>query len=175
MFFILNLKKNLKLTPEYLGKRINKHLANLLNNAVEGSFDTKFGYIVKVLKHEKIGEGKVQDTSGDVLFPLLYKALVFMPYKGEVVDAIVHQVMEVGFTATLGPMSMFVASQNIAADYYLEPEARPHPRWVNKSEPSKVIQVGGDVRLRIMSVRVNGNEMMGVCEMSESYLGPISI
>ena len=175
MFFILNLKKNLQVTPEFLGKKISIHLLNLLKRAVEGSFNSRYGYLVKVLTVDKYGEGKVQDGSGDVLFPLSYKALVFMPYKGEVLDAVVTQVMEVGFMAAVGPMNLFVASQKISSDYRLDNEARPHPRWTSITDTNVHIQVNSDVRLKIIGIRVNGNEMLGVCEMSEDFLGPIKV
>ena len=61
MFFILNLKKNLQVTPEYLGKKISIHLLALLKRAVEGSFNSRYGYLVKVLTVDKYGEGKVQE------------------------------------------------------------------------------------------------------------------
>jgi DNA-directed RNA polymerase II subunit RPB7 len=168
MFFILNLKKNLNVTPEFLGKKISAHLHALLKRAVEGSFNSRYGYLVKVLTADNIGEGKVQDGSGDVVFLISYKALVFMPYKGEVLDAVVTQILEVGFTAAVGPMSLFVASQKITG-YRLDMDARPHPRWTSMIDGTLHIQVGSDVRLRIIGIRVNGNEMLGVCEMVESF------
>jgi DNA-directed RNA polymerase II subunit RPB7 len=175
MFFILNLKKNLLVTPEYLGKKLSAQLLNLLKRAVEGSFNSRYGYLVKVLTVDKYGEGKVQDGSGDVLFPLSYKALVFMPYKNEVLDALVTNVLTEGFMAAVGPMNLFVSSQKIPSDYRIDLEARPHPRWTSVSDSTCHIQLGSDVRVKIIGIRVNGNEMLGVCEMAENYLGPVKI
>jgi DNA-directed RNA polymerase II subunit RPB7 len=175
MFFILNLKKNLQVTPEYLGKKLSTHLLALLKRAVEGSFNNRFGYLVKVLTVDKYGEGKVQDGSGDVMFQLSYKALVFMPYKGEVVDAVVTQVMEVGFMAAVGPLGLFVSSDKILDRYRLELDAKPHARWANTQDSTCHIQISTDVRLKIIGIRVIGNEMIGVCEMAENYLGPVKV
>lgn len=169
MFFILNLKKNLSVTPEYLGKKISAHLLALLKRAVEGSFNSRYGYLVKVLTVDKYGEGKVQDGSGDVLFPISYKALVFMPYKGEVLDAVITQVIEVGFMASVGPMGLFVASQKISTMYKLDLDARPNPRWTSLTDGTVHLQAGSDVRLKIIGIRVSGNEMLGVCEMVETF------
>ena len=98
-----------------------------------------------------------------------------MPYKGEVLDAVVTQVIEVGFMAAVGPMNLFVASQKINSEYTLELEARPNPRWSSKTDNSCNIQANSDVRLKIIGIRVNGNEMLGVCEMAENFLGPIKV
>lgn len=175
MFFILNLDKNLLVTPPYLGRNLDNHLLEILQHSVEGAFNERYGYILKVINVTKIGEGKVQDGSGDVFFPIFYKALVFMPYKGEVLDAQVGEIMEYGFLASMGPMSLFVAKDNISEEYYFDLDARPHPRLVNNSDQSKVIQRGSDVRVKIRGIKVTGSEMYGVCEMSDTFLGPINM
>lgn len=175
MFFILNLKKNLLVTPEYLGKKLSTQLLNLLKRAVEGSFNPRHGYLVKVLTVDKYGEGKVQDGSGDVLFPLSYKALVFMPYKDEVLDGIVTNVLPEGFMASVGPMSLFISSQKLPTDYRIDMDNRPHPRWTNVNDSTSHVQVGSDVRVKIIGIRINGNEILGVCDMNESHLGPIKV
>jgi len=173
MFFVLSLKKNLLVTPEFLGQKLSTHLHNLLKKAVEGSFSTKYGYIVKVLTIDKAGAGKVQDGDANVIFPLSYKALVFMPYKGEILDAIVEGVSDMGFEASVGPLKLYSAKPNLVTDYYFDEEARPQPRWVHRQDPNKVIQPSGEVRVKISGTRVSGNDMFGVCDINEEYLGTL--
>jgi len=47
--------------------------------------------------------------SGFVVYPVKYTAIVFRPFKGEVVDAVVTQVNKVGMFAEIGPLSCFIS------------------------------------------------------------------
>ena len=47
---------------------------------------------------DNIGAGLIQPGQGFVVYPVKYKAIVFRPFKGEVVDAVVTQVNKVKFT-----------------------------------------------------------------------------
>jgi len=38
-----------------------------------------------------------------------YKAIVFRPFKGEVLDAVVKQINKVGMFAEIGPLSCFIS------------------------------------------------------------------
>lgn len=44
---------------------------------------------------DNIGAGKVVPGTGFVKYPIKYKAILFRPFKGEVVDAVVTQVNKV--------------------------------------------------------------------------------
>ncbi|KAL6041531.1 DNA-directed RNA polymerase II subunit RPB7 [Balamuthia mandrillaris] len=63
-----------------------------------------------------IGKGQVVSGNGFVTFPITYKAVVFRPFKGEVVDAVVTQVNKMGFMAEVGPLQVFVSKHLIPSD-----------------------------------------------------------
>ena len=44
---------------------------------------------------DNIGAGLIQPGRGFVVYPVKYKAIVFRPFKGEVLDAVVTQVNKV--------------------------------------------------------------------------------
>ncbi len=48
-----------------------------------------------VTEVEHIGKGKVQEGTGFVVFNIKFNAIVFKPFKGEVLDAVVTQVDKV--------------------------------------------------------------------------------
>mmetsp|Transcript_23549 Transcript_23549/g.41749 ORF Transcript_23549/g.41749 Transcript_23549/m.41749 type:complete len:174 (-) Transcript_23549:58-579(-) len=172
MFFLLSLKKNLLVTPDMLGPKLFKHLKKVLKRSVEGTCSSRYGYIINVLIVDGYGEGKIKDGNGDVLFPVSYKALVFMPYQGEILDAEVTQVIEIGFMANVGPLKLFVSSKNII-DYHYDPNARPTPKWVNREDSTQVIEPGRSVRVKVTGVRVESNDIFAVCTIADDYLGPI--
>ena len=59
---------------------------------VEGTCTGRYGYVITVLTLDDIGKGKILPGSGLAEFKLSYQAIVFKPYKGEVLDAIVTTV-----------------------------------------------------------------------------------
>lgn len=65
---------------------------------VEGTCSGRYGYIITVLSLSNISKGKVLPGSGLAEFKVNYQAIVFKPYKGEVLDAIVTTVNKVNRT-----------------------------------------------------------------------------
>lgn len=58
-------------------------------------FPFRYGFVIAVTTIDNIGAGVIQPGRGFVLYPVKYKAIVFRPFKGEVVDAVVTQVNKV--------------------------------------------------------------------------------
>jgi DNA-directed RNA polymerase II subunit RPB7 len=84
-------------------------------------------YIVSVININSIGEGKVLPSTGQARFKTTYTAVVFKPFKGEVMDGRVTNVnkvcllqyyrisktaltIQMGFFAMVGPLQVFVSS-----------------------------------------------------------------
>ena len=84
------------------------------------------------------------DTRLWFLFDLVgYKviqAIVFRPFKGEVVDGVVTQVNKVGLMVDVGPMGCFISRHSIPSDMEFDPDSNP-PCYKTKDEDS-VIQQG---------------------------------
>jgi len=94
---------------------------------VEGTCSGQFGYIIAVVSILDIGKGMVLSGSGQAEFITRYRAIVFKPFKGEVVDGIVNNVnkvrylffcrflslyaLQMGFFADVGPLTVFVSHQ----------------------------------------------------------------
>lgn len=55
----------------------------------------RYGFVIAVTTIDNIGAGVIQPGRGFVLYPVKYRAIVFRPFKGEVVDAVVTQVNKV--------------------------------------------------------------------------------
>lgn len=68
-----------------------------LNNDYTYSFNynSRYGFVVAVTTIDSIGAGIIQPGQGFVVYPVKYRAIVFRPFKGEVLDAIVTQVNKV--------------------------------------------------------------------------------
>lgn len=55
----------------------------------------RYGFVIAVTTIDSIGAGLILPGQGFVVYPVKYKAIVFRPFKGEVLDAVVRQVNKV--------------------------------------------------------------------------------
>ena len=86
------------LHPSYFGPRMAQYLESKLYSDVEGTCSGAFGYIIAVVSILDIGKGMVLSGSGQAEFITRYRAIVFKPFKGEVVDGVVNNVNKVRHT-----------------------------------------------------------------------------
>jgi DNA-directed RNA polymerase subunit E'/Rpb7 len=70
-------------------------LESKLYSDVEGTCSGQFGYIIAVVSILDIGKGMVIEGTGQAEFITRYRAIVFKPFKGEVVDGVVNNVNKV--------------------------------------------------------------------------------
>ena len=70
-------------------------LESKLYSDVEGTCSGEFGYIIAVVSILDIGKGMVLPGSGQAEFVTRYRAIVFKPFKGQVVDGVVNNVTKV--------------------------------------------------------------------------------
>ncbi|KAG2460439.1 EF1G factor, partial [Polypterus senegalus] len=84
-----------------------------------------YGFVIAVTTIDNIGAGIIQPSRGLVLYPVKYKAIVFRPFKGEVVDAVVTQVNKVGLFTEIGPMSCFISRHSIPSEMEFDPNSNP--------------------------------------------------
>jgi len=94
---------------------------------VEGSCTGEYGFVIGVTIIDSIGGGEILPGRGFCRFPIKYKvmthiwlihvypfkAIVFRPFKGEVVDGVVTQVNKVGLMVDVGPMGCFISRHSI--------------------------------------------------------------
>lgn len=84
MFFLKELEKTIQLHPSYFGPLIRAHIHRELLTKEEGSSTGKFT-IVCILDNFDISDGQVMPGTGAAEYTVHYKAIVWRPYKGEVV------------------------------------------------------------------------------------------
>ncbi|ERE79369.1 DNA-directed RNA polymerase II subunit RPB7-like protein [Cricetulus griseus] len=92
MFYHISLEHEILLHPRYFGPNLLNTVKQKLFTEVEGTCTGKYGFVIAVTTIDNIGAGVIQPGRGFVLYPVKYKAIVFRPFKGEVVDAVVTQV-----------------------------------------------------------------------------------
>jgi DNA-directed RNA polymerase II subunit RPB7 len=84
--------------PSYFNAALSGHLSSELRRQVEGSCSGRLGYIIAVIQ-EDAGEsgyhrGRIMED-GQAVFTIRYRAIVYRPFRGEVVDGVVSSVNKV--------------------------------------------------------------------------------
>lgn len=171
MFFLKQLSRDLLLHPMHFGPKLHDIIRLRLIEEVEGTSMGKFGYVITVteVRDEDIGKGVIQDNSGFVCFNIRYRAILFRPFKNQVLDAVVTVVNQLGFFADVGPLQVFVSRHAMPTDlnngYDHENNA-----WISDDREVE-IRKGCGVRLKIMGVSVDVTEIVRVSAGSLSGSG----
>jgi DNA-directed RNA polymerase II subunit RPB7 len=95
LFLKVQLEHEILLHPRYFGPDLLNTVKQKLFSEVEGTCSGKYGFIVAITSIENVGTGMIQSGRGYASYPVKYKAIVFRPFKNEVVDAVVSQVTKV--------------------------------------------------------------------------------
>ncbi|CDH53392.1 dna-directed rna polymerase ii subunit rpb7 [Lichtheimia corymbifera JMRC:FSU:9682] len=170
MFFLKELSHTISLHPSFFGPNMHAQLKDKLYADVEGTCSGRFGYIITVVALLNISKGKVLPGTGLAEFKVKYQAIVFKPYKGEVVDAVVTTVNKMGFFADVGPLQVFVSNHLIPNDMQYDPNGNP-PCY---SSEDQTIQKDVQVRIKLVGTRTDATEIFAIGTIKEDYLGVIS-
>lgn len=136
---------------------------------VEGTCTGRYGYIVAVVAIIEIQMGKIIPGHGSAEFEVQYSAILFKPFKNEVIDAVVTTVNKLGFVASAGPFNCFVSQIRIPADMEFDGNSNP-PSF--RSVDQK-IEKGTMVRVKIAGTRTDATEIYATGTIKEDYLGII--
>lgn len=169
MFFIKDLEKTIQLHPSYFGPLIRQHIHRELLLKEEGSNTGKYS-VICILDTFEITDGHVMPGSGYAEYIVHYRAIVWKPFRGEVVDGIVTSVLPSGFFVDVGALQCFVARPSIPSDIKFDANATP-PQWTDNAD--QVIQTDTQVRIKIKGLRTEVDKMFAVGTMKEDYLGPL--
>ncbi|KAF7129236.1 hypothetical protein RHSIM_Rhsim10G0155000 [Rhododendron simsii] len=169
MFFHIVLERNMQLHPRHFGRDLREKLVAKLMKDVEGTCSGRHGFVVAITGIESVGKGLIRDGTGFVTFPVKYQCVVFRPFKGEILEAVVTMVnkdygdrivascgIRMGFFAEAGPVQIFVSNHLIPDD--MEFQSGDMPNYTT-SDRSVKIEKESEVRLKIIGTRVDATEI----------------
>lgn len=84
MFFLRYLEREISIHPSFFGNNVNERLKDQLYADLEGSCNGEY-YIVCIMDIYNISPGRVRPGSGEAHFTILYRAILWKPFKGETV------------------------------------------------------------------------------------------
>eukprot|EP00630_Chrysocystis_fragilis_P007190 CAMPEP_0197390124 /NCGR_PEP_ID=MMETSP1165-20131217/2194_1 /TAXON_ID=284809 /ORGANISM="Chrysocystis fragilis, Strain CCMP3189" /LENGTH=169 /DNA_ID=CAMNT_0042915589 /DNA_START=64 /DNA_END=573 /DNA_ORIENTATION=+ len=163
------------LAPQYFGPRMRSYIKDEIVKSVEGTCLGREGYVIAVmeLKNDDIDTGVVEYDTGMVSVNARYSAILLRPFKNEVVDAVVTQVNEIGFFSEAGPLAIFVSRHAMPEDLQDGYDADVES-WISEDKEVEIKQ-RCVVRLKLLGVTCDTNEITAVGTIKDDYLGLISM
>ncbi|KAI9663690.1 MAG: DNA-directed RNA polymerase II subunit [Bathelium mastoideum] len=169
MFFIQYLERTINLHPSFLGPNISNYLKDQLIADVEGT-NTGNYFIICVIEIGDEPKGRVIPGSGITEYVVTYRALVWKPFKGETLDGVVTSVVQNGCFVEVGPLTCFISRQSIPSDLKFDGNATP-PQFTDNA--GQIIERGTHIRVKLVGIRTEVNQMFAVATIKEDYLGPL--
>ncbi|GAB65483.1 DNA-directed RNA polymerase II [Plasmodium cynomolgi strain B] len=169
MYFVIEEWKNVIIKPSQLGPRYQQFIEDMLRNSVEGQCNAKYGYIICVIRIIHSEPGRVQDGTSMIVVKVKYQAIVFKPFKDEVLDAVVTDVNKLGFFAQAGPLKIFI-SRTAIPKYFEYSEDSHYPCF---SSGVYNIKPQTTVRIKLQGIRYDLSNMFAIATINNEYLGCI--
>ncbi|KAL6522716.1 hypothetical protein OROHE_016563 [Orobanche hederae] len=131
----------------------------------------ELGFFLAVNTVVNIGEGKVRQQSGDVLFPVDFSCITFKMLSEEVLEGTVHKILKHGVFLRCGPAENVFLSHKMMEDYEYMPGENPYFMNVKSSK----IEKGMVVRFLVIGVKFMEAEkdFHAVGSLQGDYLGPV--
>ncbi|CAF1769777.1 unnamed protein product, partial [Brassica napus] len=120
---------------------------------------------------ESVGNGLVRNGTAFVTFPLKYQCVVFRPFKGQILEAVVTLVNKAMSISFMYLYDFFFWLHLIPDD--TEFQAGDMPNYTT-SDGSVKIQKECEVRLKIIGTRVDATEIFCVGTIKDDFLGVIN-
>ncbi|KAK4854994.1 hypothetical protein QYF36_003025 [Acer negundo] len=153
-------------------------MTRLLEDLLKEKANKDLGYFLAVTSLKSIGNGKLQDESGNVFFPVAFKCRTFMPLRGEVLEGVVHHIYRFGVFLQCGPVKYAFLSFRKMPNYSYVPGE--HPTFVN--DQLAKIENGVVVRFLVLGVRwiekrgeIMKRDFVMLASLEGESLGPISL
>ncbi|KAJ1409426.1 RNA polymerase Rpb7, N-terminal [Sesbania bispinosa] len=176
MFLKVQLPWNVIITAENLqpGSLMLQRaiLIRLLSDFAVKKATKDLGYYLAVTTLEKIGEGKVRQHTGDVLFPVVFNAITFKVFKGEILEGVVHKVLKHGVFIRCGPIeNVYLSSSKMPGYGYVLGE---NACFIHE----KGSKIAKDVTVRFVVIGSKwmeaDREYQALVSLEGDYLGPTS-
>lgn len=108
MFFVKQLEHRIDLHPSFLGGQALDYVMTRLYEEVEGQ-NMGIMMIISIIDIADISEPKIVPGTGEAQYDISYRAIIFRPFRGEVVDGLVSSVVSNGFFVDVAGLSVFVS------------------------------------------------------------------
>ncbi|CAL5374777.1 hypothetical protein CsSME_00008237 [Camellia sinensis var. sinensis] len=176
MFLKVQLPWNVVIPAESLdtkGLMLQKSIIiRLLDDFSTKKATKELGYFLALITLDNIGEGRVRQHSGDVLFPVLFSCITFKLHRGEILEGVVHKILKHGVFLRCGPVENIYLSNQKMHDYRYVPGE--NPIFMN----DKMSRIEKEVAVRFIVIGTKyieaEKDFQAVVSLEGDFLGPVS-
>lgn len=146
-------------------------LIRLLDDFASKKATKDLGYLVALKDLEEIGEGRIRENNGEVVFPVVFTGVTFKIFKEEILNGVVHKVFKSGVLLRSGPCeTVYLSNLKMPGYEYIPGE---DPVFVNQNLSR--IQIGSTVRFVVLAVdwREAEKDFIVLASLVGDYLGPV--
>lgn len=108
MFFVKELEHRINLHPSFFANDASQRIQDQLYADIEGR-NTGTMMIIAILHIDEVSEPKIVPGTGFAQYDVSYRAIVWRPFRGEVVDGMVSSVVHNGFFVDVAGLAVFVS------------------------------------------------------------------
>jgi DNA-directed RNA polymerase II subunit RPB7 len=110
MFFVAHRTRECILHPSYFDSSANNRIKERLYDDMEGKVEGS-EMIIQIIEVDDVSDPVLVPGTGMAKYTLSYRAIVWRPFRGEVVDGMVTSVVNTGFFVDVGALTVFVSKQ----------------------------------------------------------------
>mgnify|MGYP001265394446 CR=1 FL=1 len=140
------IKNNIELTPDKLDSNINKYLLEQLKNKFTGTCSKENGYIVDIVKINKIISNTISNTSGNAVFNVECSYNTLKPEIGKVIDFKVIMISSHGIIAMINKLKIFIPCKDLV-DYKFNDTDKTY------SKRKKTISKDDNIKVKITNIK----------------------
>lgn len=147
MYSILELKSNIRVPPQFLGKELREAVAAAIEKEFVGFWGEE-GIFLAVTDVKEVGEGKIIPGDGAVYYATTFSVLAFRPVVHELIEGEVSEITEFGVFVKLGPIDGLVHVSQVMDDYVNYSEAG----MLTGKDSKRTLKAKEKVRARIIAI-----------------------
>ncbi|KAG0464469.1 hypothetical protein HPP92_020111 [Vanilla planifolia] len=176
VFLEVEMQGNVVVPPDQLdpkGLLLRKGIVlRLLEDIASRKASKEHGYYIAVTTLNSVSEGRVQELTGNVVFPVSFNCITLKPCKGEILMGTVDKVLRHGVFLKSGPIDNIFLSEKKMEDYKFN--VVDEPMFVNDKQQSKMAK-SSMVRYKVLGIKWmewdRGFQMLAT--LAGDFLGPI--
>jgi len=169
MFFWRTMKRTILMHPASFGPRLEEEVYKALVQSVQGVLDRQFGFVIFIVHMLPLDPGMVQE-GGYAKYDVEYEAVMFKPFRHEVLEGVVCAVDSLGVKVRIGPMDAFVYKDMMPSELNYDETSG---RWTDPAATTSMIEMGSRLRLKLTGYKNDNTEIFGVGTIRELGLGPV--
>jgi len=147
MYALLEIKSNIRVPPNLLGKKLKDAVESAIRKDFMG-YVGKEGLFLEVTKVRDIGEGTIIPGDGAIYYETTFEMLIYKPVLQEVVEGFVSEITEFGTFIRIGPIDGLVHVSQVMDDYVSYSDAGV----LTGKESKRVLKQKDVVRTRIIAI-----------------------